>query len=142
MLLSKTWLAELKRRLNPATKSRRSHLRKLSASHVDLLEPRQLLSAAPIGGEFQVNTYTPQNQDDPAMAMDADGDFVVTWSSGGQDGSGLGVYAQRYDATGAAVGGELKVNTYTSLSQSSPAVAMDNDGDFVVTWSKPLSGRQ
>ena len=29
------------------------------------------------GAEFQVNTYTTRNQINPAVAMDADGDFVV-----------------------------------------------------------------
>jgi hypothetical protein len=32
--------------------------------------------------------------------MDAAGNFVVTWSSYGQDGSGSGIYAQRYNAAG------------------------------------------
>ena len=34
--------------------------------------------------------------------MDAAGNFVVTWSSNGQDGNGWGVYARRYDAAGVA----------------------------------------
>jgi Ca2+-binding RTX toxin-like protein len=92
-------------------------------------------TGAAVGGEFQVNSHTANNQYSPAFAMDNDGDFVVTWQSDGQDGSSYGVYAQRYDAAGAAVGGEFRVNTYTASGQSSPAVAMDNDGDFVVTWS-------
>src|SRR5262249_18344584 len=48
-----------------------------------------------------------------AVAMDAAGDYVVTWSSYGQDGSGWGVYAQRYDVNGKALGGEFRVNTTT-----------------------------
>ncbi len=66
--------------------------------------------------------------------MDADGDFVVTWVSDGQDGSGWGIYAQRYNAAGVAEGAEFLVNTVTSSNQSSPAIAMDADGGFVVTW--------
>jgi hypothetical protein len=30
--------------------------------------------------------------------MDAEGDFVVAWQSSPQDGSGTGIYAQRYTA--------------------------------------------
>jgi hypothetical protein len=30
-----------------------------------------------VGGEFQINTYTIDQQRRPAVAMDADGDFVV-----------------------------------------------------------------
>jgi hypothetical protein len=87
------------------------------------------------GSEFRVNTYTISNQTNPSVAMDADGDFVVTWQSYGQDGSNFGVYAQRYDKDGGAQGSEFKVNTYTVNSQGAPSVAMDADGDFVVTWN-------
>jgi large repetitive protein len=86
------------------------------------------------GGEFRVNTFTTQGQRMPAVAMDALGNYVVVWASNNQDGSNDGVYAQRYDAAGVAQGAEFRVNTYTTSSQSKPAVAMDDDGDFVVTW--------
>jgi hypothetical protein len=98
------------------------------------------MSFKPSGSEFRVNTYTPNQQrtffESPqSIAMDADGDFVVTWSSYGQDGSGYGVYAQRYNAAGVAQGTEFRVNTATSYNQQYSTVAMDTDGDFVVTWS-------
>jgi hypothetical protein len=88
-----------------------------------------------LGNEFRVNTITSNSQQFSTVAMDADGDFVVTWSSNGQDGSGWGVYAQRYNAVGEAIGDQFRVNSYTSGSQEFSTVAMDADGDFVVTWS-------
>jgi uncharacterized repeat protein (TIGR01451 family) len=88
----------------------------------------------PAGGEFRVNTYTTSWQGEPGAAMDADGDFVVAWTSDGQDGSSSGVYAQRYTGDGTPAGGEFRVNTYTTGVQQSPSVAMDADGDFVVAW--------
>jgi len=54
------------------------------------------------GGEFRVNTFTTGGQAGAAVASDADGDFVVAWSSAPQDGSGSGVYAQRYAAAATA----------------------------------------
>ena len=101
---------------------------------VQWLEPRVLLSANPVGSEYQVNTFAAGSQFAQGLAVDADGDFVVTWRSNGQDGSGYGVYAQRYNAAGVAQGGEFQVNTYTTNDQFRSAVAMDADGDFVVTW--------
>ena len=86
------------------------------------------------GGEFRVNTYTPGRQWFPAVAMDAGGEFVITWESRDQDGSPYGIYAQRYDAVGAALGGESRVNTYTSSVQTMPAIAMSPGGAFVVAW--------
>ena len=94
------------------------------------------------GGEFQVNTYTTSSQACPAVAMDAAGDFVVAWQSYGQDGSGYGVYAQRYNAAGTAQGSEFRVNTYTTNAQRFPTVAMDAAGDFVVAWAARRPGRQ
>jgi len=64
--------------------------------------------------------------------MSADG-FVVTWQSLAQDGDGNGIYAQRYDAIGTALGGEFPVNTTTASEQTTPAVAKNADG-FTVAW--------
>ena len=86
------------------------------------------------GSEFKVNTYTTGSQVFPAVSMDASGDFVVTWESYGQDGSNYGIYAQRYNALGAALGSEFKVNTYTTSLQRLPSVAMDAVGDFAIVW--------
>ena len=52
------------------------------------------------GMEFQVNTYTSLDQKFPSITGLNDGGFVVSWRSGGQDGSGLGVYAQVCNADG------------------------------------------
>jgi Bacterial Ig-like domain/Dockerin type I domain len=101
---------------------------------VETLEPRRLLAVTPVGGEFRVNTAIANNQRFASVAADADGNFVVTWQSYAQDGSSLGVYAQRYTAAGAAAGGEFSVNTTTANRQRFPSVAMDADGDFVITW--------
>jgi hypothetical protein len=88
-----------------------------------------------VGNEFKVNTYTAANQWKSAAAMDADGDFVIVWESVNQDGSGYGIYGQRYNNAGTPQGVEFRVNTTTTNSQRDPAIAMDADGDFVVTWA-------
>jgi hypothetical protein len=86
------------------------------------------------GNEFLVNTYTTNLQQRPAVAMDSDGNFVVAWDSNTQDGNDIGIYAQRYNNVGATQGNEFLVNTYTTNSQKNPSIAMDSDGDFVITW--------
>ena len=108
---------------------------------VQALESRTLLSFGPAGPEFRVNTTTTDAQQTfgytpgESVASDADGDFVVTWSGYGQDGSDWGVYAQRYDAAGVARGGEFRVNQTTTGPQYLSKAAMDADGDFVITWT-------
>ncbi|MEM8558754.1 MAG: T9SS type A sorting domain-containing protein, partial [Bacteroidota bacterium] len=89
----------------------------------------------PEGSEFQINTYTAGPQSLPEVAVDGDGNFVVTWVSYGQDGSGSGIFGQRYRATGTPQGPEFQINAYTVGDQTLPDVAMDATGDFVVTWA-------
>jgi hypothetical protein len=92
-------------------------------------------AGAPQGGEFHVNTFTTDSQDFSAIAMDASGDFVVTWHSPQDAASNLGIYAQRYNAAGTPQGIEFRVNTFTTSAQFTSVVAMDSDGDFLVTWA-------
>lgn len=91
-------------------------------------------SGTPVTSLFRVNSTTDSSQVRPSAAMDAAGDFIIAWQSYGQDGSGWGIYAQRYGSSGAATGGEFQVNATTTNDQSSPAASMDDSGDFVVAW--------
>src|SRR5262249_62394897 len=84
---------------------------------------------------FSVNTITDGDQDYCSVAMNCTGTFVVAWPNYGQDGSGWGVYGQRYNASGVAQGGEFRVNTTTAGDQMYSAVAIDSAGDYVITWS-------
>ena len=92
------------------------------------------------GNEFRVNTVTANDQDAPSVATDDNGNFLVAWNSNLQDGSGWGVYAQRYNSAAAPQGGEFRVNTFTTDTQQDPSVAMDADGDFVVAWTSGNQG--
>jgi hypothetical protein len=88
-----------------------------------------------VGGEFQINTTTSGDQRGASVAIDAAGNFVVTWSSDGQDGSGWGVYGRRFDAAGTALGSEFLVNTYTTGNQQQASVAANADGQFATVWT-------
>jgi hypothetical protein len=91
-------------------------------------------SGAPIGSDFQVNTYTTETQSLPAIAMDQDGDFVVVWHSYFQDGYHWGVFGQRFSSSGSVLGAEFLVNTFTTANEFYPSVAMTAGGAFVVAW--------
>lgn len=94
-------------------------------------------SGGAVGDEFRVNTYTTGNQSNPSVAMDNVGNFVVSWESFGQDGSLQGVYAQKYNISGAVLDTEFRVNVTSTGSQRSSAVAADNSGRFVTAWQGP-----
>lgn len=95
------------------------------------------------GGEFRVNTTATGDQTDSSVAMNrTNGDYVITWTSAGQDGSGAGIYAQRYSgSTGAAAGSEFKVNTTTAGDQTDAFVTVHRtNSDFVITWTSASDG--
>ena len=70
-----------------------------------------------LSSDFHVNTYTEGNQLSPAVIADADGNFVVSWSSQDQDGDLRGIYARRFDSEGAALSEEFPVNVLTAGDQ-------------------------
>ena len=91
-----------------------------------------------IGGELQVNTYTPLHQDSPVVAMRRDGSFVVVWRSTAQGRGGL--FAQRFDGDGSRIGGEIQVAPTGERGLSEPAVAVGAGSDFVVAWATGSPG--
>jgi len=70
----------------------------------------------------------------PAVAVLADGGFVIAWDVTGQGNFGLEVKARRFDGSGLPLAGELSVNTTTSGDQLAPSAAALGDGGFVVAW--------
>jgi hypothetical protein len=89
---------------------------------------------AAVGTETVVNTYTTSSQTEPSIAALSVGGWVVTWESAGQDGSDGGIYQQRYNQAGAAVGSETRVNTFTTLGQEFSSITALADGGWVVAW--------
>ncbi|MFH1530580.1 MAG: hypothetical protein ABIK09_07585 [Pseudomonadota bacterium] len=88
----------------------------------------------PLWGDFQVHTHTPGNQTAPGVAGFAAGGFVAVWESDGQDGSGKGIFGQRFDGAGDPAGQEFQVNVYNDSDQAAPVVAAFSDGSFIVAW--------
>lgn len=92
-------------------------------------------SSAGVGGATAlVNTHWPGNQYAPHLSA-IGGDYLVVWTSLGQDGSRDGVFGQFVHEDGSLVVGEFRVNTATASQQMQPAVASDGAGQFVVIWT-------
>ena len=101
----------------------------------DIYARRYDSSDTALGAEFRVNTEIGDDQMAPALAMNSAGDFIVAWQSAAQDADGsTGIYAQRYDATGTALGGEFRVNTTTANEQTAVTAAMNTAGDVILAW--------
>lgn len=90
-------------------------------------------TGVPLGAVFPISTSSGL-QSLPDVAMDSAGDFVVVWNGNGP-GDSVGIFGRRFDRTGAPQGAEFGINTYTTMGQTDPAVAMAPDGSFLVTWT-------
>jgi len=90
---------------------------------------------AAVGTATRVNTTIPADQSKPSVTALADGSWVVTWQSDRQDGSGFGIFQQRYFADGTPIGGETLVTTMTIGDQATPQVTALADGSWLVVYS-------
>ena len=99
----------------------------------------QAADPPPLAAELQVNTQTEKVQQSAAVALDAEGAFVVVWQSE-TEGSGDEIRARRFDPRGLPQGDEIAVNTVARGNQNLPAVAMDGRGGFVVAWQSLVAG--
>lgn len=103
-----------------------------------LVRARRFTSnGAPLGADFQVNTYTSFNQSQPSVAMFDDGGFVIVWQSGGAYGPPASIRGQRYSSTGSPLGSEFQVHADTTGHYGSVAIVADPGGGFTVAWQGP-----
>ncbi|MFG5383632.1 Ig-like domain-containing protein, partial [Yoonia sp. R2-816] len=88
--------------------------------------------------EFLVNEFTNDTQGSPSVTALANGHFVVTWESDGQqqgDTSSSVIKARIFDATGNETVSEFLVNEFTNNLQIDPGVTALANGHFIVTWT-------
>ena len=86
-----------------------------------------------------LETPPPTNRNvPPAVATDAAGDSVVVWAS--TDGLGMsGVFGRRLGSQGRANGLKFRIDgggNPRGTGDYAPAIAMSDDGAFVVAWSQ------
>ncbi len=92
------------------------------------------------GENIQLNTFTDSQQWAPDVEALPDGGFIAAWQSFGQDGSGGGIFAQRFDARAQMVGEEFQVNTSTGASQWYANIEVADNGSYVVAWQSQHRG--
>jgi hypothetical protein len=96
----------------------------------ETLEDRILPSMT--GTEMLVNTTKTYPEQQPAAATSSNGMSVVVWTEV-FPGYTRNILAQRFDAYGHKLGGQIVVAGGRS-PQHKPSVAIDAQGNFVVTW--------
>ena len=98
-------------------------------------------SGVPQGSDFQVSNgtspgyysgqYGDDRNDEPEIAADRDGNFVVAWYR-----EYSGPYARRLDADGTPVGNSFQVGTIWSGYTYEIDLAKAPNGDFMVVWER------
>jgi Ca2+-binding RTX toxin-like protein len=90
-----------------------------------------------VSGQFEVGTNPEGGQDNLAVAALPSGGFVVTWNNGwsGKVPTVSDIRAQIYDSTGAKLGAEIIVPSTHNWMQRDPAVAVLEDGGFVIAFT-------
>ena len=90
--------------------------------------------AAPLGGEFLVNTFTTGDQYCPRVGRGRRRQVRRGLDERESTAAPTGSSRRRFDASGRPIGGEFLVNTYTTGDQDCGDVAVEADGNFVVVW--------
>jgi hypothetical protein len=85
------------------------------------------------GNAFRLNTYTKGDQAGSQVTV-LGSDFLVAWTSLGQDGSQEGIFGQVV-SDGVLTGSELCINTTTRNIQTEPAVVPLGTNQFVAVWT-------
>ena len=95
---------------------------------------RSFTSSGTGGTAVRVNKYQLGDQYGPKISAIAQ-DYLIVWTSVGQDGSREGVFGQFVHAGGGLVGSEFRVNTTTVSQQIQPTVTSDGANQFLVVWA-------
>lgn len=91
------------------------------------------------GATRRVNSWIYGDQLGPKIAAIGT-DYLISWTSMGQDGSREGIYGQFLRGDGSALYGEFRVNTTIVSQQIQPAVASDGVSQFLTVWSSYSGG--
>jgi hypothetical protein len=101
---------------------------------LESLEDRTLPSL--LGSQFTVNEDIVNSTSQSASASDRQGDTVAVWND---NGNIVGCYFNRIGNRIIDSMGHTDFTIANGSSESEPAVAMDYNGDFVVTWTETES---
>ncbi len=90
-------------------------------------------AGAAVGAAIAVETETYSTQAAPSVIA-VPGGFVIAWQSCSDTTYTYDIRAQRFDASGTALGGEFTVNTTTAGNQYRPELAALSGGGFAAVW--------
>ncbi len=112
------------------------------AGNSDVYFQRYNSNGSTIGSNSRINDddeSNPASSTDPAIVVDAAGNFTITWSDDRNDD--WDIYARRYNTIVQPLGDDFRVNdTGNQADQTSPSVAMDGNGKVIIAWEDRRNG--
>lgn len=107
------------------------NLAKQDDIHARMFDP----NGTAISKQFVVNTTIEGPQQNPQVAMNHRGQFIIVWNSKiDPDINEREIFARRFDSTGEAIGNEFQINCFIEDDQKHPDVAMTKGRTFVTVW--------
>jgi hypothetical protein len=105
----------------------------------DVFARRLSPAGAPLGADFRVDQAAAGNMAiSPAVGADSADRFIVAWAD--RRGGNYDVYARRFDASGAALGADFRLDQAASGDADRPALAVDSADRVVVAWRDRRGG--
>jgi len=99
----------------------------------DIYAQRYSSDGTALGENFKVNENSSQNQYMPNIAMNSSGTFVITWAD--EAVYPRRIFAQIYNPDGTPKGNNINCSELSEWRyQDQSAVAIDDQGNFVVAW--------
>ncbi len=99
-------------------------------------------AGTPLSSDLRINTFLTGMQNEPALDALPGGGFLVVWQSdgsGGDDTDSSSIQARRFSSDGDPLGDQFQVNSFTTGTQSFPAVATDTAGQSLIAWQSSRS---
>lgn len=87
-----------------------------------------------LGPERQVNAFDEGIQDQPAIAADRAGGYILVWQSFPDDFQQQGIYARRLGRSGEFLSDEFRVNIELEAFQDFPDVSVMPDDGYLFVW--------
>src|SRR3954454_7988309 len=110
---------------------------KTTSTNADVLARRFSNTGVALGNAFPVAS-DPQGEHDPDVAMDAKGNFAVSWTFDSSP-TDQDIYVSRFGSNGALLQKDLPIAT-TNLVEDSSSIAMSPDGRFDVAYRSLTNG--
>jgi hypothetical protein len=103
----------------------------------DILVRRFTANGKPLGAAFRVTSLAPYFQNDPHVAVSANGDFLIGWRAYPDGSDNFGeplLVARRFDAEGQARGDKFQVAQSSLDDENGFALVMTDDGESLFVW--------